>query len=255
MSASAILEVNALSIAFGGIKAVDDISFKVEPNKVTSLIGSNGAGKTTAFNLIAGNLKPDRGTVLYKGRRIDGLRPRDVSRLGIARSFQELRLFNRLSAKENILSAIPDQVGERLLAALFARGRVRKEAEHNERIVAEILDELAIAHQAETLAENLSYGQQKLVSLGRLLANRGEFLMLDEPTSGINPHLVSEFCERIRALVQRNKTIFLIEHNVDVVMAVSDHVIVMHQGKVIAQGTPVQVQQDKAVMHTYLGID
>lgn len=250
-----VLEVKSLSIAFGGLRAVDDISFKVEPHRVTSLIGSNGAGKTTAFNLIAGNLKPDKGEVLYKGKRISGLRPGQVSRLGIARSFQELRLFNRLTAEENLLAAIPGQYGEKLLPALFGVRRVREEAKRNSKIVAEILDELAIAHQKDVLAENLSYGQQKLVSLGRLLANGGELLMLDEPTSGINPHLVSEFCDRIRSLVERQKTVFLIEHNVDVVMSVSDWVIVMHQGKIIAEGTPQEVQQDKAVMHTYLGID
>lgn len=250
-----ILEVNALSISFGGIKAVDNISFKVEPHKVTSLIGSNGAGKTTAFNLIAGNLKADRGEVLFKGQRIDGKKPSDVSKLGIARSFQELRLFNRLSAKDNILAAIPGQLGENLLPALFSTSKVREEARTNEKIALDILEELAIAHQAEVLAENLSYGQQKLVSLGRLLANRGELLMLDEPTSGINPHLVSEFCDRIRSMVGRQRTVLLIEHNVDVVMSISDWVIVMHQGKIIAQGSPRDVQQDTSVMHTYLGID
>jgi ABC-type branched-subunit amino acid transport system ATPase component len=250
-----LLEVENLSIAFGGLRSVDGISFSVMPHKVTSLIGGNGAGKTTAFNLISGNLRPDSGEVRFKDQRINGMKASQISRLGIARSFQELRLFNRLTASDNILTAIPGQRGERLLPALFGGRRVRDEITANNNIAASILGDLSIAHQTDALAENLSYGQQKLLSLGRLLANQGELLLLDEPTSGINPHLVDEFCDRIRGVVDKGKTIFLIEHNVEVVMALSDWIIVMHQGQIIAQGTPQSVRENTQVMHAYLGID
>jgi ABC-type branched-subunit amino acid transport system ATPase component len=255
VSADPLLSVEDLSIAFGGIRAVDGVSFSVQPNRITSLIGGNGAGKTTAFNLISGYLKPDKGTVTFRGQRVDGMRPHQIARLGMVRGFQELRLFSRLTSRDNVLAAIRDQRGEHILPALFGGRSLREEQRRNGEKADAILASLSIDAQADRLAENLSYGQQKLLSLGRLLANGGDLLLLDEPTSGINPRLVAEFCDRIRRLVDAGKTIFLIEHNVEVVMALSDWVIVMHQGQLIAEGPPEAVRRDHAVMHAYLGID
>jgi branched-chain amino acid transport system ATP-binding protein len=178
-----------------------------------------------------------------------------VARLGIARAFQDLRLFPRLTAVDNVVTAIPNQRGEGIFAALLGGRRLRDEVKANDKRGRDLLQDLALSGRADALAENLSYGQQKLLSLGRLLANEGELLLLDEPTSGINPQLVSEFCDRIRDLVRRGKTILLIEHNVEVVMALSDWIVVMHQGQVIAEGPPDEVRRNTAVMHTYLGID
>jgi branched-chain amino acid transport system ATP-binding protein len=249
-----VLRLEHVDIAFGGVRAVHDLSLGIAPGRVTSLIGGNGAGKTTAFNLITGYLQPDAGTIWYRGQRISGWSPHRIARLGIARAFQELRLFNRLSTLDNVLVGLPGQRGERLLAALFGRPGLGAEMRRHEAAGRDILSGLALGQRPDVLAENLSYGQQKLLSLGRLLAARGELLLLDEPTAGLNPQLVAEFCARIRGLVSGGKTVFLIEHNVEVVMSVSDWVIVMHEGQKIAEGPPAVIRSDVAVMHTYLGI-
>ena len=249
-----LLQLEALSKSFGGLQAVSNLSFDVKPGTITSLIGGNGAGKTTAFNLITGNLAPDAGRITFRGARVDGLPPHRVARAGIARGFQELRLFNRLSARDNIEAAIPDQRGESIVRALLGGAALRQEARAAAQRSAALLAELTIESQSDALAERLSYGQQKLLSLGRLLAAQGELLLLDEPTSGLSPGMVEDFCARARRLAQAGKTILLIEHNVEIVMRLSDWIIVMHQGAKIAEGRPEQVRSNVTVMHTYLGI-
>jgi ABC-type branched-subunit amino acid transport system ATPase component len=251
---SGILELEGLTKRFGGLTAVDDLSFGVEPRKITSLIGGNGAGKTTVFNLITGYLAPDAGRILFKGSRIDGLAPHRIARTGISRGFQELRLFNRLTAMDNVLAAIPEQKGESIVRAIVGGRALRAEAKASQARGRSVLNELTIAGQAGALAERLSYGQQKLLALGRLVAAQGEFLLLDEPTSGLSPAMVEDFCARMRALVASGRTILLIEHNVEIVMRLSDWVIVLHQGRKIAEGLPDAVRRDAQVMHTYLGI-
>jgi ABC-type branched-subunit amino acid transport system ATPase component len=250
----ALLRLEALSKSFGGLKAVSDLSFEVKAGTITSLIGGNGAGKTSAFNLITGNLSPDAGEIHFRGQRVDGLAPHKVARAGIARGFQELRLFNRLSARDNIEVAMPGQRGESLWRSLIGGRSLRDEAKAAEASSTGLLRDLSIAAQADQLAERLSYGQQKLLSLGRLLAAQGELLLLDEPTAGLSPGMVEDFCARMRRLTDSGKTILLIEHNVEIVMRLSDWIIVMHQGSKIAEGTPQEVRNNVVVMHTYLGI-
>jgi ABC-type branched-subunit amino acid transport system ATPase component len=250
----ALLRLEALSKSFGGLRAVNDLSFEVRAGTITSLIGGNGAGKTSAFNLITGNLAPDSGEIYFRGQRVDGLPPHKVARAGIARGFQELRLFNRLSARDNIEAAIPGQRGESLWRSLIGGRSLRDEAKASEASSTRLLRDLSIEGHAGSLAERLSYGQQKLLSLGRLLAAQGELLLLDEPTSGLSPGMVEDFCARMRRLTASGKTILLIEHNVEIVMRLSDWIIVMHQGAKIAEGTPDQVRNNVVVMHTYLGI-
>jgi len=249
-----LLKLDALSKSFGGLQAVSDLAFDVRAGTITSLIGGNGAGKTTAFNLITGNLTPDAGHIYFRGARVDGLPPHKVARTGIARGFQELRLFNRLNARDNIEVAIPGQKGESMIRSLIGGAALRQEV----RLTAErsdaLLRELTIETQADQLAERLSYGQQKLLSLGRLLAAEGELLLLDEPTSGLSPGMVEDFCARVRRLTGVGKTILLIEHNVEIVMRLSDWIVVMHQGAKIAEGKPQDVRNNVTVMHTYLGI-
>jgi ABC-type branched-subunit amino acid transport system ATPase component len=250
----ALLRLEALSKSFGGLRAVSDLSFEVQAGTITSLIGGNGAGKTSAFNLITGNLAPDSGEIYFRGQRVDGLPPHKVARAGIARGFQELRLFNRLSARDNIEAAIPGQRGESLWRSLIGGRSLRDEAKATEASSTRLLRDLSIEAHADALAERLSYGQQKLLSLGRLLAAQGELLLLDEPTSGLSPGMVEDFCARMRRLADSGKTILLIEHNVEIVMRLSDWVVVMHQGAKIAEGTPDEVRNNVTVMHTYLGI-
>ncbi len=221
---------------------------------ITSLIGGNGAGKTTAFNLITGNLAPDAGHIFFRGKRVDGLPPHKVARAGIARGFQELRLFNRLTAQDNVETAVPGQRGESIVLALVGGRALRAERAGTRTRATALLGELAIGEHAGALAERLSYGQQKLLALGRLLAGEGELILLDEPTSGLSPGMVEDFCARMRRLTEAGKTILLIEHNVDIVMRLSDWIVVMHQGGKIAEGTPETVQSDVDVMHAYLGI-
>ena len=254
MTGSTVLKVDALSKSFDGLRAVSDLSFEVKAGTITSLIGGNGAGKTTAFNLITGNLTPDAGSIYFRDKRIDGLPPHKVARAGIARGFQELRLFNRLSARDNIEAAIPGQRGESIVRSLLGGRTLRAERRMATARSSVLLRDLTIEAQAATLAERLSYGQQKLLSLGRLLAGGGELLLLDEPTSGLNPRTVEDFCLRMRALTRDGKTILLIEHNVEIVMRLSDWVVVMHQGTTIAEGKPDEIRHNVTVMHTYLGI-
>jgi ABC-type branched-subunit amino acid transport system ATPase component len=249
-----LLKLEALSKSFGGLRAVNNLSFEVKAGTITSLIGGNGAGKTTAFNLITGNLAPDAGHIAFRDTRVDGLPPHKVARAGIARGFQELRLFNRLSARDNIEAAIPGQRGEGLVRALIGGRGLRKERDATTARSGALLRALMIESQGHALAEQLSYGQQKLLSLGRLLATEAELLLLDEPTSGLSPDMINDFCTRMRALTKVGKTILLIEHNVEIVMQLSDWVVVMHQGTMIAEGKPEDVRNNVTVMHTYLGI-
>lgn len=251
---TAVLEIENLSKKFGGLTAVADLSFEVKVGTITSLIGGNGAGKTTVFNLMTGYLDPDEGRILFRGQRVNGLPPHEIARIGISRAFQELRLFNRLTALDNVLAAIPSQQGESILRALLGGRALKAEAEQNTQRAHAILRDLTLADHANTLAERMSYGQQKLLGLGRLLAAEGEFLLLDEPTSGLSPAMVEDFCNRMRRLVVAGKTILLIEHNVEIVMQLSDWVIVLHQGRKIAEGTPGEIRRNVSVMHTYLGI-
>src|SRR6476660_3640908 len=168
-----LLRLEALSKSFGGLQAVSNLSFDVQPGTITSLIGGNGAGKTTAFNLITGNLAPDSGHIYLRDMRLDGLPPHKFARAGVARGFQELRLFNRLTARDNIEAAIPDQSGERIIRALIGGKRVKTQREVAAARSDALLRELTIDTQAGALAERLSYGQQKLLGLGRLLAAEG----------------------------------------------------------------------------------
>src|SRR6516225_4627748 len=177
MTGETVLRLDALAKSFGGLRAVSDLSFEVKAGTITSLIGGNGAGKTTAFNLITGNLAPDAGRIFFRGARVDGLPPHKVARAGIARGFQELRLFNRLSASDNIEAAIPDQHGESIIRALIGGRSLTDERITTQARSGALLRELTIETHSDSLAEQLSYGQQKLLSLGRLLAAEGELLL------------------------------------------------------------------------------
>ena len=254
MTGGTVLRLDALSKFFGGLRAVSNLSFEVMAGTITSLIGGNGAGKTTAFNLITGNLAPDGGRIYFRDARVDGLPPHKVARAGIARGFQELRLFNRLSARDNIEAAIPGQCGESIIRSMLGGRALRDERKAASARSSALLRDLTIEAHAASLAERLSYGQQKLLSLGRLLAGEGELLLLDEPTSGLSPAMVEDFCARMRALTRVGKTVLLIEHNVEIVLRLSDWIVVMHQGTKIAEGRPEEVRNNVTVMHTYLGI-
>jgi branched-chain amino acid transport system ATP-binding protein len=247
-----MLEVIRLYKNFDGVKAVQDFSLKLEAGKVTSLIGPNGAGKTTVFNIVTGFLNASQGNVLYQGKKILGRTPWQIARAGISRTFQNLRLFRRLTALENVLLGRHKQSGEQLLRALFTFSENSPQHRHNIEKAMEQLAFVGLEDKRNDLAENLSYGQQKLLSIACCLAAEPELLMLDEPVSGVQPAMIEKIETVIRELIQRKKTVFLIEHDIEFVLGISDTVVVMDEGCKIAEGTPSLIQSKPEILEAYL---
>lgn len=248
------LELEKVSKSFGGLRAVNDVSATFEAGRITALIGPNGAGKTTLFHLIGGVLRPDTGIIRYKGRRIDGLSPWRVARYGIGRLFQDVRVFNKLTALENVLSAFPHQLGENPLWSLVLRPKVVQQERQLTHQARQLLQFVGLHEHADAPAESLSYGQQKLLAIARLLAARADALLLDEPTAGVNPEMVKEILALLRQLANNGKLVILIEHNMSVVMDIADWVYFMDEGKIIAAGTPTEVLGNPTVRAAYLGM-
>jgi branched-chain amino acid transport system ATP-binding protein len=240
-----LLEVHELSKAFGGLKAVDDASFSVADGSITSLIGPNGAGKTTAFNLISGTLEADSGSARFSGEELIGRRPHRIARLGMSRTFQITRELGDLSVLENVVMYAQ---GRGLRAALggSVSGPERDRA-------MDLLAFVGIAYLAGERAKNLSYGQKKLMEFAATLMAQPRMILLDEPAGGVNPALLERIVARIRDVNRDGITFLVVEHNMDVVMDLSDSVVVMAHGQVLMQGTPAEVQADDAVLDAYLG--
>jgi ABC-type branched-subunit amino acid transport system ATPase component len=250
---SALLEVEGLARAFGGVRAVDGATFQVRPGEVHGLIGPNGAGKTTAINLVSGLLRPTAGSIRLDGRAIQGLPPHRIAGLGVARTFQNIRLFRDLSAADNVL------VGEHRLRrpSLASRLLLLPSAREEERRAREqafaLLDRIGLGERARERARNLSYGEQRRVEIARALASAPRLLLLDEPTAGMNPAEVKEVASLIRQVAGEGCAVLLIEHNVRLVMDVCDRITVLNFGRVIAEGPPAEVARDPAVVSAYLG--
>jgi neutral amino acid transport system ATP-binding protein len=240
-----LLEVDGLVKDFGGLRAVDGATFTVEEGSITSLIGPNGAGKTTAFNLISGTLRPTAGTVRFAGRQINGQRPHRITRMGISRTFQITRELGDLTVLENMVVQSPIS-GVR---ALFGRSVLDRELHR----ATELLEFLGIDALASEQAANLSYGQRKLLEFGAVLMTEPRLVLLDEPAGGVNPALLEDVVARIRELNAAGITFLVVEHNIDLVMRISDSIIVMAHGDVLLQDTPDVVQRDDAVLDAYLG--
>jgi len=250
-----ILAVEDLRKSFGGITAVDGVSFAVERGTITGLIGPNGAGKSTTFNLLTGVYAPDRGRVRFDGTNITGWRPDRVARQGLVRSFQIARELEEMTVMENVMLAPPDQFGERFWSAVLPglRGRVaRQEAQLRERAW-EILEFFELNDLADERAGSLSGGQRKLLEMARVLMTDPEMILLDEPMAGVNPTLEEKLLDRLHELQERGYTFLLVEHDMDVVMNHCDPIVVLHQGQVLAEGDPQLVRNDERVLDAYLG--
>ena len=243
-----LLEVREVAHAFGGVRAVDGATFDVQAGSITGLIGPNGAGKSTLFNCISGFLRPRSGRVSMEGRRIDRLPPHRIARGGLVRTFQTPRALLRMTVAENVLLATPRHPGERL----GRRGRSR-EREAQAR-AGELLALVGLDGHAGALAGTLSGGQRKLLDLIRALQAEPRLLLLDEPMAGVNPTLRVELLQHIRDLRDRDGiTLLIVEHDLDFVMGASDRVVVLNDGRVIANGTPEEVRGDERVVDAYLG--
>lgn len=248
-----ILSVRNVEKRFGGLVAVDGASFDVETGSITGLIGPNGAGKTTLFNVLTGFYAPDGGRVLFRGEEIQGSSPTRIARAGIGRTFQTPRIFEGMTVEENLAFAAKNQTGETALGVLTRPGRVRTEEAAIDERVAETLEFLQLDHLADEYARGLSGGQRKLLELGRVLMTDADLILLDEPVAGVNPALTDDLLDRLHELNDEGRTLLLIEHDMAVVMNHCDHVVVLHDGRELAEGPPSVVQEDERVIEAYLG--
>ena len=250
---NALLRLENVHRAFGGVRAVDGAKLSVAPGEVHGLIGPNGAGKTSVINLVSGLLVPTSGRILLGERPIHGLPPHRVAALGVARTFQSIRLFPDLSARENVVVGQHLRRRASLAARLLVLPSARKEAQAAREAAAALLARVGLSGRIREHARNLSYGEQRRVEIARALASAPRLLLLDEPTAGMNLVEVRAVAELIRQVAAEGRSVLLVEHNVRLVMEVCDRITVLNFGKVIAEGSPAEVAADRAVITAYLG--
>ncbi len=249
------LQVSNLRKTFGGITAVDGATFQVERGTLTGLIGPNGAGKSTTFNLITGMHAPDSGTVRFQGEDVTGMSPHEIANRGLVRTFQIARELGEMTVLENMMLAPKGQRGEQLWRSVLPgiRGSVAEQERELLERVWETLEFFEIEHLAEEYAKNLSGGQRKLLELSRALLTDPDMLLLDEPFAGVNPSLEKRLLTHVHELREEGYTFLLVEHDMDLIMNNCERVIVMHQGQILTEGTPGEIQADEQVIEAYLG--
>lgn len=254
MADNIILELQNVTLAFGGLKAVSDVSFTMEHNEILSLIGPNGAGKTSTFNLITGVYTPTEGKILFKDKHLKKYKPHQITKLGIARTFQNIRLFKQLTVLENIILAMDHRRKVNFFASLLPFGPGKKELDMVVEQAIQYLEYANLVEFKDIRAENLPYGKQRELEICRAIATGADLLLLDEPAAGLNPSETIQLMDIIKNIKTKlNKSIFLIEHDMKLVMGISDRIVVLDYGEKIAEGSPEEIRNNPAVIKAYLG--
>jgi len=248
-----LLEVKDLSRSFGGLQAVNKVSFNVQKNNIKALIGPNGAGKTTLFNLISGMLSPDSGSIMFDGRPVHGLQPYQIASKGLARTFQHIKLFPKMTALENVMLGRHTHSRAGFISSMLSLPWTWKEEKAIREKSLEIMDFLGVSELAGSEATSLAYGQQRIVELARALACEPALLLLDEPAAGLNMRETAEMAHLITKIREMGITVLIVEHDMSLVMDISDEIIVLSYGEKIADDVPLAIQKNREVIRTYLG--